>query len=326
MRVFQRFNLRVAGFRPRHLSLLAVWSWTCVVGAAETNSPLADGWFTNAFGWPSFIAPKTVNFSQFEDLRAEAIAGRLKVYWTPVQMDTNAIVQLFASADEPGHWAVRDWRMIEAIARETSWEAKIPVEDVAVPMAYFLQVTGDGRTNLSPLRMASPRALGLTEPTRIFGPFLEGFEAGARSWRNLTSTNAPLQLAAESVSGTHALQVSVAGQNVPTVIGTTRIRGWQALHPGVCGFSLWLRTRSGSAKASFTLHTDAFSPRATRTTSTFTARLTNEWQRVDIAFDTFPKLELPRVDWLTIEFTAPAAGTVLLDDLQFLGPWPLEPR
>lgn len=326
MRVFQRFNLGVAGFRPRHLPLLALCIWTGVARAAETNSPPADGWFTNAFAWPSFIAPDTVSISQFEDLRAEAIAGRLKVYWTPMQMDTNASVQLFASADEPGHWAVRDWRMIEAIARETAWEAKIPVEDVAVPVAYFLQVAAGGRTNLSPLRMASPRGLGLSEPTRIFGPFLEGFEAGTRSWRNLTSTNAPLQLAAESVSGTQALQISVAGQNVPTVIGTTRIRGWQALHPGVCGVSLWLRTRSGPANASFTLHTDAFSPRATRTTSTFTARLTNEWQRVDVAFDSFPKLELPRVDWFTIEFSAPEPGTVLLDDLQFLGPWPLEPH
>jgi len=326
MRVPKRSKLRPAGFQPGYSLLLLVCGWAWAVRAAETNPLPADAWFTNTFSWPSFIATKTVNSSQFENLHAEDVAGRLKVYWTPAQMDTNPTVQLFASTDEPGHWAVRDWRMIEAIPRESFWEAKIPVDDVDVPAAYFLQVTGDGWTNLSPLRLVSPRALGLTEPTRIFGPFLEGFEGGTRSWRNLTSTNAPLRLATESVSGTHALQVAVGGQNVPATVGTTRVRGWQALYPGVRGLSIWLRTRSGAANASFALHTDAFTPRATGSTSTLTARLTNKWQRVDIAFDTFPKLELPRVDWFTIEFTAPEPGEVLLDDLQFLGPWPLEPR
>jgi hypothetical protein len=56
------------------------------------------------------------------------------------------------------------------------------------------------------------------------------------------------------------------------------------------------------------------------------SRITDKWQRVDVLFDSFPKLALANVDWFTLEFIADGPREILVDDLQFLGPWKLEPE
>lgn len=238
-------------------------------------------------------------------------------------MDTNAVVSIFASADEPGHWPVRDWREFEMVESGTNWEARIPVEDVDVPIAYFAREVIGGRTNFAPMRLMYPRSLGLEEPTRFFWPFLEGFEQGASSWRLATDYGA-MQLSPESKNGLAALRVSLPEGKRSVTIGTTRVRGWRAQHAGVHGLSVWLRTRGGAAAVRFALHANAFTTNAVVRVSPLEGRITNQWQRVDVSFDSFPKLPLAEVDWLTLEFIADGPRKIFVDDLQFLGPWEME--
>jgi len=311
---------------PVWLGLAAILVAALAVRAADTIRPPADAWFTNQFTWPGFVPTQAVRAAGFENLHAADSAGRLKIFWAPARMDTNAEVCLFASADAPGHWPVRDWRSYAAIERGTNWEAKFPVDDVDVPVAYFLGVTVAGKTNYSPLRMAHPRELGLEEPSRIFGPFLEGFEEGLASWRLTAAEDGAVQLADEAKNGRHALLITLPAGKRSVTIGTTRVRGWRTQYPGVSGLSVWLRTRSGEATARLALHANAFSMNQVVSTCPREIRVTGAWQRVDVAFDSFPNLPLANVDWFSLEFSADGPREILLDDLQFLGPWKLEPE
>ena len=241
-------------------------------------------------------------------------------------MDTNADVSVFASADAPGHWPARDWREFETIERGTNWEAKIPVDDIDVPVAYFVSEVRGGKTNFSRLRLAYPRELGLEEPTRFFWPFIEGFEEGASSWRLAAADTGTIQISGEAKNGHAALKVSLPSGKRSVTVGTTRIRGWRALHKGIGGLSVWLRTRGGAATVRFTLHENAFTSNQVVSVSPLESHVTKTWQRVDISFDSFPNLKLANVDWLTLEFIADGPREILIDDLQFLGPWKLEPE
>lgn len=289
--------------------------------AEETNRPPADAWFTDAFDWPGFVQTQTVAVSGFETLHAEDSAGRLKVFWSPAVMDTNAAVRLFASADEPGHWPVRDWRGIDAFARGTNWEAKIPVDDVDVPVAYFLTVAAGGKTNYSGLRLTYPRELGLDEPTRIFWPFIEGFEEGLESWRLATPDCGTMEVVGEAHNGLGALLVTVSPGQHSVTVGTTRLRGWRVVEPTIRGVGLWVRTGGGPARVRFTLHANAFTTNQVISVSSSEALATDHWRRVDMAFDSFPKAPLVNVDWFTLEFIAEGPREILIDDLQYLGPW-----
>lgn len=241
-------------------------------------------------------------------------------------MDTNAVVSVFASADAPGHWPVRDWREFATIERGTNWEAKIPVDDVDVPVAYFVSKVRSGQTNFSPMRLAYPRELGLEEPTRIFWPFIEGFEEGAASWRLAAADSGTMKISTEAKNGHAALRVSLPADKRSVTIGTTRIRGWRTLHPGIRGLSLWLRTRGGEATVRLALHVNALTSNQVVSVSPLEGRVTDQWQRVDVSFDSFPKLAPANVDWFTLEFIADGPREILVDDLQFLGPWKLEPE
>jgi hypothetical protein len=300
---------------------LGLWS-----GCASTNSLSADEWFVGGYSWPKHVLVSSPAPTGFTNLAAEVVAGRLKVKWTPSAMDTNRSVKLHLSADEPGHWPVRDWRILEMTPRETHWESKVPVEDVDVPLVYFVQVQTPGLTNTSPLRLARPRSLGLEESTRIFWPFIEGFEGDWYAWRLTTESPSPLRVSGETVSGAKALHVTVRSGPKPTQLGTTRLRSWQAMRPDVSGFSIWLRTLKGQAEVNFSLTGDAFTPQAVRHVSETKATVTNGWQQVVVPFSSFPRLDLSRLDWLAIEFTAAADCEVLLDDLEYLCPQALGPR
>lgn len=294
--------------------------------APETNRPPADVWFTNHFTWPQFVPTQAVAAARFENLHADGASGRLKIFWSPAQMDTNAVVTIFASADTPGHWPVRDWREFETIERGTNWEAKVPVDDIDVPVAYFARETCNGKTNQSPLRLAYPRELGLEGPTRFFWPFIEGFEEGAASWRLAAADVGTMKLSPEAKNGRAALQVTLPATKRSVAVGTTRVRGWRALHAGINGLSVWLRTRGGSATVRFTLHENALTTNQVVSVSPLESRFNDTWQRVDISFESFPNLTLAKVDWLTLEFIADGPREILVDDLQFLGPWKLDPE
>src|SRR4051794_22075116 len=111
-----------------------------VVGAWAADEPPADNWVTNQVVFPRNIAASWVQGLGFEDLRGEAISARqFKVVWRPARLDTNAVVTLVASADELGHWPVRDWRSYPMMLAEGAWSARPPIDDIHVPLVYFVR-------------------------------------------------------------------------------------------------------------------------------------------------------------------------------------------
>jgi hypothetical protein len=291
---------------------------------AAEPTPTGDAWVTNHVVFPPALARLEARQAGFESLHAEVVDGyRLLVLWHPGIMDTNAQVTLFTSADELGHWPARDWRSHPMFFSGPAWEARPPVDDIQVPLVYFLRVVNSASTNLSAMRLCRPDAAGLVMPTRLAWHFLEGFEQNVEGWALVTDkletdnlrTNSPGR------SGYASLTVHLpAGRNSVT-LGTTRVRGWQFTGRHATGIRVWLRTRTGRGRAKFTLHTNAFTPGQSVVPSTIQAELTDQWEKVDLPLGSFPKLRPDDVDWFTLEFIGQGPEDFLVDDLQLLGPW-----
>ena len=297
-----------------------------VQAAAQTNPPPADAWATNFVQFPSAIDTNQIRLTGFETLRAEVNAGRLKILWSLQQPDTNVGVIVVASADEPGHWPVRDWRSYPMSLRGTNWETSVPVDDVDVPLVYFVRMSTATATNVSLMRVCNPRAAGLEEPSRIFWPFLEGFETGTEGWSLLANQPgfASMQTDATAKNGHAALRVSLLPNKRSVTVATTRVRGWQILQNGATGLRVWLRTREGTGRARFTLFANAFNTNQIISISSIEAKLDKRWQKIELPFTSFPKLPLGSVDWFTIEFIGVGPRDFLIDDLQLLGRWKIE--
>ncbi|MBI3852910.1 MAG: hypothetical protein HY298_21865 [Verrucomicrobia bacterium] len=308
------------------LSLLLSCSWLTVQSEAQTNPPPADVWLSNFVQFPSVVDTNRIRLSGFEKLRAEVNAGRLKVLWSPPQLNTNVSVVAQASEDEPGHWPVRDWHSYPMSLRGTNWEASVPVCDVDVPVVYFVEMRTASSNNVSPMRLCRPRAAGLEEPSRVFWPFLEGFETGTDGWSSLASApdSPSLKTDPTSKNGLAALRVSLPAGKRSVTVATTRVRGWQILQNGATGLRLWLRMREGIGHARFTLFANAFATNQVVSVSSIEAKLNNRWQKVELPFTSFPTLPLANVDWFTIEFIGTGPRDFLIDDLQLLGPWKIE--
>ncbi len=69
----------------------------------------------------------------FALLHADVVAGKLKIYWPAEDHGSNTLIQVFASADELGHWPARDWHAYAMSRRGTNYEANVPVENIDVP-------------------------------------------------------------------------------------------------------------------------------------------------------------------------------------------------
>jgi hypothetical protein len=299
---------------------------------AQSQAP-GDEWLTQPGRFPADA--QTVRSNHFADLRAEGLAGKLHILWAPQRFISNSIVTVHASADEPGHWPARDWRSYPMIPSGQKWQASVPVDDVDVPLIYFVSTTERASnaggilsavplsTNLSPMRICRPRAAGLPEPTRIFWPFIEGFEEDTESWQWLAGTpdSRPLRTDSTARQGLAALLVSLPAKKRSVTVGTTRLRGWQLQRQGATGLRLWLRTRQGAGLARFTLLANAFSPDQVVALYPKEMSLTNQWQKMDVLFGQMSQLPLGAVDLFTIEFIGEGPRDFLVDDLQLLGPW-----
>ena len=293
---------------------------------AVSPPPPADAWLTNAVPASEFFLPARGQTNGFETLRAEAIAEQLRISWSPTTAETNTPVTVFVSVDEPGHWRVRDWRPFPMTWRGANWEATVPVEQLDVPLVYFVEDAGRTRTNVSALRLCRPRGTGLEAPSRLFWPFLEGFELGAASWR-LVRTGpevAPPRIVSAARTGHAALAVSIPPGQRSVTLATTRVRGWQLEQSGATGVRVWLRAPAGAGRANFTLHADAFTTNQVLGLFPAPVTLGSEWQPAELPFSALPKFPFERVDWLTIEFVGASGQEFLLDDLQLLGRWKLE--
>jgi hypothetical protein len=261
-----------------------------------------------------------VRTNGFADLHAEGIAGLLKIFLPAETGRSTEKVTIHASADEPGHWPVRDWRPHEMRRRGSMWETAVPFESLDIPIIYFLEAADTFATNLSGMRICWPRGLGLEEAPQLAWNFLEGFEAGFEGWTVVAANPHTPGLALDPVA--HSGHASLLVRRVPTktsvTVSTTRIRGWQILDRGAVGLRLWLRTREGIGEVRFTLHANAFSSEQTVSGSEVFGKVGSEWRQIDLPFASFPRLPLAAVDWFTIEFISAEADALLIDDIQFL--------
>lgn len=295
-----------------------------VMAQAQTR-PAADAWVADTVRYPSGLATNTLNQEAFASLHAEHLAEQLKVRWQPATPPPQPRLTLHFSADAPGHWPARDWRTLPLTQRGAVWEATLPVDDLDVPLVYFVSDGNPAPGLLSPMRVVSPRRAGMEKPSRVFWPFLDGFEEGTSGWElSAVRAGAPaLKTSPNAHDGNAALSVKLpAGQRTVT-IGTARVRGWHYSHQLATGLRVWLRTPGGTGRARFTLHANHGATNAVAVASTIEATLDDKWRKVDLSFSSFPNLPVVGTDWFSIEFSGDGAREFLVDDLRLLGRWKL---
>jgi hypothetical protein len=312
------------------MKMLWKLKWFCLLwlaaslSAAETNPP-PEIWLTNEVHYPSALPPGILQTDRFQTLRVVFLAETFKIVWTPPANDQAARVLLKFSADNLGHWPARDWRSRPMERRGPDWETEVPVDSLDVPLVYYLEVMTDQGTNVSPMRLGRPRLLGLEQPTRVFWPFLEGFEEGLESWRWVAGgpDDGRLQTTNISRNGKAALVVTIPPGKAAVTIGTTRLRGWHMLEHGATGVSLWIRTREGKGQAQFTLLANAFTTNQVVALRPGEIAIQATWQQVDLPFGSFGKIPIADLDFFSIELRGIPGTEILLDDLQMLGRWQL---
>lgn len=304
---------------------IAVALLLCSANAFAQPKAPADAWVDGAVLFPRGLVTNAIRPDDFATLRAEHLAEQLKVRWQPASPPTQPRVVLHFSTDAPGHWPARDWRALPMTLRGAVWEATFPVEELDVPLVYFVSDGSPVPAQLSPMRVILPRLAGMEKPSRIFWPFLEGFEEGFTGWE-LTSASATIPQLKTSPSahdGNAALSVPLpAGQRSVTV-STTRVRGWHYSLQLATGLRVWLRAPGGSGRARFTLHANASSTNAISALSTIEAVLDDKWRKVDLSFSSFPNFPVVGTDSFSIEFSGEGPREFLVDDLRLLGRWKL---
>lgn len=293
--------------------------------AQAQTKPAADAWVADAVQFPNGLATNALNRETFTALRAELLAGQLKVRWQPATPATPPSLALHFSADAPGHWPARDWRTLPFTQRGAVWEATLPVDDLDVPTVYFVSDGSPAPALLSPMRVVSPRLAGMEKPSQVFWPFLDGFEERAGGWE-ISAPSAgvpPPRTSTGAHDGNAALSVTLpAGQRSVTV-GTARVRGWHYSHQLATGLRVWLRAPGGSGRARFTLHANHRATNAVAVGSTIEAALGDQWRKVDLSFSSFPNFPMAGTDWFSIEFSGAGPCEFLVDDLRLLGRWRL---
>jgi hypothetical protein len=289
----------------------------CAQLAHAEPKPPADAWLTEAIALPRHVTTNAPDAATFAALHTKLLAEQLRVRW-PVTAGIDArTVTLHFSADAPGHWPSRDWRALPMTRRGENWEANLPVDDLEVPLVYFVSAQG-APLRCSPLRVVAPRAAGLEQASRVFWPFLDGFEEGLAGWE--TTGNATLKLTPLAHDGHAALVIAAPDGQRAVRVSTPRVRGWHYTLQLATGVRVWLRaTRGGVVR--FHLHAHADSPHATSATSSIEVNARDQWQRVDLAFTSFGPFNFASMDRFTIEFAG--EGELLVDDLRLLGRWRL---
>lgn len=302
------------------LSLICLTSFSLM--AQPAPKPLPDTWLTDAT-YPDFL-PITNHWTttQSGTLTNEALIGKLRVYWHPPANTEPRSVRLWSSADAPGRWRARDWQPLTMEKRGARWEVALPVENVDVPMVYFIEAQAEQK-HLTAMRVCHPRLVGLEEPSRIFWPFLEGFEEELWSWRTVTDEPhfTPVKTGPTVKNGNAALRLVIPAGKRSTTVTTTRIRGWQLEQNFANGVRLWVCTASGSAKLRCTLQANAFSSKQVISLYPDEPTISTDWQPVDLMLNKFPKIPISEVDLLSLELIGNGPLEAYIDDLQLLGRW-----
>lgn len=310
--------------RPGRITLLVALLAGSLAARAQTK-PLADAWLPGAGQYPRGLATNAINDETFRALAAEHLAEQLKVRWQPVNPPAQAKFTIHFSADAPGHWPARDWRTLPFTRRGAIWEAVLPVDDLDVPLVYFVSDGNPVPALLSPMRVVSPRLSGMEKTSRVFWPFLDGFEEGAVGWE-LSPVSAGLPLIKTSSAahdGNASLSVTLPAGQKTLSIGTARVRGWHYTNQLATGLRVWLRAPGGNGKARFILHTGHGTTNGVAVVSTVEAALDDKWRKVDLAFSSFPNFSAAATDWFSIELSGEGPREFLVDDLRLLGRWRL---
>lgn len=308
----------------RSLTVLLL-SLICLTGfslkAQPTPKPVADAWLPNGV-YPDFLTTNHWSTTDSGTLTNEALIGKLRVYWHPPAGAEVKSARIWASSDVPGRWRARDWQPLPMEKRGDRWELALPIENVDVPILYFIEA-GTSPATLTAMRVCNPRETGLEEPSRIFWPFLEGFEEELWSWRTVTDepTFTPVETGTTIKSGKLALRVPIAAGKRSATVSTTRIRGWQLDQNVANGIRLWVRTASGTAKLRCSLQTHAFTKEQVTSDYPDEPTITTTWQAVDLALNRFPKLRVSEVDLMSLEFIGNGPIECYVDDIQLLGRW-----
>ncbi len=302
---------------------LALLAGTWLAGAQ--GKQLADAWVSEAVQFPRGIATNGLNREMFRALAAEHLAEQLKVRWQPTPPPAQPKLTLHFSADAPGHWPARDWRSVPFIQRGAVWEAALPVDDLDVPLVYFVSDGLPVPALLSPMRVVSPRLVGMEKASRVFWPFLDGFEDGAAGWELASSATAagPLKTSPAAHDGKAALSITLPAGERAVSIGTARVRGWHYSHQLASGLRIWLRAPGGNGKARFYLHAGHGTANVLVSASTIEAELDDKWRKVDLSFSSFPNFQPVGTDWFRIEFSGEGPREFLVDDVRLLGRWRL---
>lgn len=291
---------------------------------AQTKQP-ADTWVSGAVQFPRGVATNAINSEAFLSLAAEQLVEQLKVRWQPGTPASQSRLTLHFSADAPGHWPARDWRTLPFTRRGAVWEATLPVDDLDVPLVYFVSDSSPAPTILSPMRVVSPRLAGMEKPSRVFWPFLDGFEEGMAGWE-LSPASAglpPLKISPAAHDGNAALSVTLPAGQRTVSFGTARVRGWHYSHQLATGLRVWLRAPGGAGRARFTLHAGYGTTNAVAAVSTIEAALDDKWRKVDLSFSSFPNFQTVGTDWFSIELSGEGPREFLVDDARLLGRWKL---
>lgn len=312
--------------------ILAMVAGAAPLAGAEATDPAAtpgDRWLAESVRHPGMVPGAVLASNRFAQLQLELLDQHLKVSWNPADPAADpGILSLHASTAAEDHWPARDWRVALLGRSGRIWQSDLAVEDVDVPIVYYVRSIQPQETNVSPLRIAFPRQLGLTQPTRLFWPLLEGFEQTLDSWQVLPGPiTASLQVSAMAKTGRAALRVSAPAGQGTVRVGTTRVRGWQVLREGATGLRFWLRTQNGSGRARCSLRAHAFTDKETSSSWPEDVQVKDVWQTADLHFDQLSGTRWRGVDLFVIEFVADSPGPCefFIDDLQFLGPWKLDP-
>ncbi|MCD6048916.1 MAG: hypothetical protein K0Q55_319 [Verrucomicrobia bacterium] len=308
-----------------HILAIFLFSLLCVdrttLNAQPTPKPLPDAWLPDGVH-PDFITTNHWTTSQSGTLTNEALVGRLKVYWhAPTGTEVKS-ARLWSSADAPGRWRARDWQSLPMEKRGERWETALPIENVDIPVIYFVE-TETTQKHTTALRLCRPRLVGLEEPSRIFWPFLEGFEEELWSWRTVTDEPrfTPVETGTIVKNGNAALRLVIPAGKRSITVTTTRIRGWQLEQNFARGIRLWVRLGSGTAKLRCTLQAHAFTPQQTISLYPDEPEIGTQWQPVDLTLNRFPKLSVGEVDLMSLELIGNGPLECFVDDVQLLGRW-----
>ena len=255
-----------------------------VLAPARDPEPEGDIWLTNAPALPGAYAASTMDSNRFASLKAETVAGKLLVRWETTELFSET--RIIVSADAPGHWPARDWRTVAMRRTPTGWVTDMPIDSLDVPLVYFVVATNKGNSLASSMRIAHPRALGLETPTRLFWPFIEGFEQGTEGWR--TRDGSALRRDVPSKSGRASLVLQVPAERRSATLMTTRLRGWFLEEHDASGIVLWLRMKSGAGTARFALFANAWSTNQFVARRDETVKVTEKWTAAALRFESFP--------------------------------------